>query len=489
MTRAGLAAATAVLLAAAAGQAQGPTPAQVQAALRDVGQVEATGCSGSGARSGTAFVWPDEARVVTARHVVAGCQTVRVRFPGRPSVMASPERELVREDLLLLRLAQPSGKRPVVIETRLPPVHARVAAVGYALGAPTPADKLLTVDATNVEPGQKLRHVLPDRIRATIQANGPWSIETGIVRLDGNLLPGHSGAPLVGPGGTVVAVGAGGLQDGAGGVVWAVRAAYLPQLARAPVVASLQALSRPSSLAFADQAPQAQLQSANCGTFTLARSRTVPLSVLGRDTDDPRGLQQLLATVGVALRPRGADRFDLWVDQASGASIALPEGTRLVNGPVGCVAAVSPTVGFNIVTYRATATDPAARQAEIQQVSQAFEYGFMAALPGLVADPSFTYMLPLFRPDGFVVNRKGARRDFQTGFNQAQTDYVFLTHMTRGNTYVGVSAVRMNQQVPIDTAMACGSGQPNPQCAAYHAAFADWARAAVGVHLSTIPPI
>ena len=74
--------ALAALLAAQAGHAQSPSPQLVQAALRDVAQVIANGCAGSGARTGTAFVWPDSTRMVTARHVVAGCSNVRVQFPG-----------------------------------------------------------------------------------------------------------------------------------------------------------------------------------------------------------------------------------------------------------------------------------------------------------------------------------------------------------------------------------------------------------------------
>lgn len=475
--------------AAVPAAAQAPSPALVQAATREVGQVVADDCAGGGTRTGTAFVWPDSARVVTARHVVAGCRRVSVRFLGKAPVAARPERELVAEDLLLLRLETGSGLAPVRIDAALPPIHSRVAAVGYALGAPTAADKLLTVDATNVEPGARLRDLLPAHIRQEIQGAGPWSLDTGILRLDGNLVSGLSGAPLLGPGGAVVAIGAGGLQDGAGGIVWAVRAAYLPRLQSAPVIAAAAPLTRSSRFAFADQAPQSALVQVSCGSFTLTRSRTVPLSVLQRDTDDPRGLQHLMRTVGVALRPGGADRYDVWVDLASGASIAVPERTQLVNGPMGCIAAVSQTVGLNITTHRSQGSGPLAQQGEIQQVSVAFENGFLALLPGLEIDPTFTYTLPITRADGFIVNRKAAMRNFQTGLNQAQTDYVFVTHMMRGATYVGVSAVRMNQQVPIDLAMLCGSGRPQPQCVAYHAAFADWARAAVGVFLSTIPPI
>jgi hypothetical protein len=412
-----------------------------------------------------------------------------VRFPGKAPVNAKAERELVAEDLLLLLLDASSGLTPVRIDTTLPPIHSRVAAVGYALGAPTPADKLLTVDVTNVGAGARLKDLLPAHIREEIDRNGPWSLETGILRLDGNLVSGLSGAPLLGASGAVVAVGAGGLQDGAGGIVWAVRAQYLPRLQSAPAITSAVPLARSTRFSFADQAPQQTLTQASCGTFTLTRSRTVPLSVLRRDTDDARGLDQLTQVVGAGLRPGGADRYDVWVDLVSGASIGLPERTQLVNGPVGCIASVSPTVGLNIMTYRAQATDLSARQAEIQQVSLAFETSFNALLPGLQVDPMFTYMLPITRPDGFVVNRRAAWRSFYTAVNQVQSDYVFLTHMTRGATYVGVSAVRMNQRLPADQSMFCSGNPTAPQCIAHNAAMADWARTAIGVFLSTLPPI
>lgn len=469
--------------------AQTPEPAQVKAATNEVGQVVAENCSGGDTRTGTAFVWPDSARVVTARHVVAGCSRLTVRFPGKAPVDARPERELTAEDLVLLQLASPSGLQPMRIDPALPPIHSRVAAVGYALGAPTAADKLLTVDAANVQPGAKLKDLLPAHIRREIQANGPWSLDTGILRLDGNLVSGLSGAPLLGPNGAVVAIGAGGLQDGAGGIVWAVRAAYLPRLQTAPVVAAVSPLGRSTRFAFADQAPQTTLTQVGCGTFTLTRSRTMPLSELRRYTDDPRGLDLLLNTVGMALQPGGADRYDIWVDLASGAAIAVPERTQLQNSPVGCFAAVSPTVGLTITTHRSQANNQVALQADIQQVSVAFENSLNAMLPGMHGDPSFTYMLPITRQDGFVVNRKAGGRRLETGVNQMQVDYAFITHLTRGPTYVGVSVVRMNQRMLVDEARFCSANPSAPQCAGFHASMADWARTAVGVFLSTIPPI
>ena len=481
--------ALAALLAAQAGHAQSPSPQLVQAALRDVAQVIANGCAGSGARTGTAFVWPDSTRMVTARHVVAGCSNVRVQFPGGPSFTARPERELASHDLVLLRLSAASGRQPVRIGDAIPPIHSQVAAVGYALGAPTPDDKLLTITAANAPPGAKLRDMLPLSFQQQLQASGALSLATEILRLDGNLLSGHSGAPLIAHDGRVVAIGSGGLQNGAGGLVWAVRTRYLVSLQQQPQITAVAALARPTGLVFADQAPQANVRQQTCGSFTLSLARTVPLSVLSQDSDDQRGLQQLLGTIGASLDEAGGDRFDVWVDRESGAAIPLPAGTQLQNGPVGCIAILSPTVGFNIVAVRADDSSGLPASAQIQNASVTFEQVLASSFPGLMPDPAFTYAAPVTRPDGFLANRKGAARNFPVAPGMFQADYVFLTHITRGNTYVGVSAIRNNMQLDTQMAMACAPNPRAPQCAPFRAAFRDWALAAAAVHLATIPPI
>lgn len=485
----GLRAAFAAAALASGAAAQSPSPQVVQATLREVGQVIANGCEASGPRTGTAFVWPDSARMVTARHVVAGCSAIRVQFPGGASFTARPERELASRDLVLLRLNASSGRQPLRIRTATPPIHSQVAAVGYALGAPTPDDKLLTVTAGNAPPGARLIDMLPARFQQELRQANALLLDTAILRLDGNLVSGHSGAPLISSDGTVVAIGSGGLQDGAGGLVWAVRTTYLPLLQQQVEITSVAALRRPTGLVYADQAPQAVVRTQRCGSFTLSLARTVPLSELSKDSDDQRGLGQLLNTIGASLDERGQDRFDVWVDLESGAAIPLPEGTRLTTGPVGCVAVLSPFVGFNIVTVRADEGTPQAQAMQVQNASVAFEQALVAGMPGLTPDPAFTYQIPVSRPDGFLANRKGAGRNFQTGPGLVQSDYVFLTHMTRGRTYVGVSAIRMNMQFDMNRAMACGQNPRDPQCDDFRASLRDWARAAAAVHLATIPPI
>lgn len=467
--------------------AQSPEPRMVIEALRQVGQVIASDCPGSGSRTGTAFIWPDAESAVTARHVVAGCGTIRVQFPGGPVLAATSDRELAERDLLVLRLTGSSGRDPVRLAADVPSIHTRVAVVGYALGAPTPDDKLLTVSAANDAQGAQLRDMLPARIRQEIEQSGPWSLDTAILRLDGNMVSGHSGAPVFAPDGSVAAIGAGGLQDGASGIVWAVQARYLLDSGAWRRIPEGQAPGPASAYSFSYQSPQDEVPTVACGEFLLKRQRVASLAELRQSTDDPIGLEQLRTAVSPDPAVADTFRFDVWVDPESGATIPVPSGAELMPGPVGCMAVVSPHVGIIIVTRHLPSLSNDQRMWEIQGFSQSFEASFAIRFPqGLPVDPMFTYPAPVGRPDGFLANRKGFGMPQWVGPNAMAMNYVFLSHVTRGPDYAGVGATRTTV-VPAEAVQRCQFGE-QAACRAVDP-NSDWARAALAVHLTTMPPI
>lgn len=467
--------------------AQAPAPQMVIDALRQVGQVIASDCPGSGSRTGTAFVWPDAESAVTARHVVAGCTSIRVQFPGGPVLEAKSDRELAERDLLILRLTGSSGRDPVRLAADVPTVHTRVAVVGYVNGAPTPDDKLLTVTAANDAQGAQLKDMLSAGIRQEIEQNGPWRLDTAILRLDGNMTGGHSGAPVFAPDGSVAAIGAGGLADGTTGIVWAVQARYLQDGSAWRHIPAGQLPSPASEYSFSYQPPQDEVPTVACGEFLLKRQRVASLAEVRQSTDDPRGLEQILAAVSPDPAIVDTFRFDVWVDPESGAIIPVPSGAELKSGPVGCVAVVSPSVGINIVTRHLPSLSNDQRRCEIHNFSQNFENSFRLPFPqGLPVDLTFTYPAPVGRPDGFLVNRKGFGMPHWVGPNALAMNYLFLSHMTRGPDYAGVGAVRTTvvsgeamQRCQSGDQAACRALDPNN----------DWARAALAVHLTTMPPI
>ena len=298
---------------------------------------------------------------------------------------------------------------------------------------------------------------------------------------------GHSSAPVFAPDGSVAAIGAGGLQDGASGIVWAVQARYLLDSGAWRHISEGQVPRPEAGYSFSYQPPQDEVPTVACGEFSLKRQRVASLAELRQSADDPMGLDQILAAVLPTPATADGFRFDVWVDPVSGATIPVPSGAELMPGPLGCVAAVSANVGINIVTRHLPSLPEDQRMWEIQSFSHGFEASFGMLFPqGLSVDPMFTYPAPVGRPDGFLANRKGFGMPQWVGPNAVAVNYVFLTHVTRGPDYAGVGAVRTTV-VSAKAMQGCHAGDP-AACRAL-APNSDWARAALAVHLTTMPPI
>jgi S1-C subfamily serine protease len=471
----------------AAAIAQVSPTADVQLVAMSVGRVRASNCNGPD-RVGTAFVWRDRQTVVTARHVVAGCNHITVLFTasGR-SFTANPDQELIQQDLAALALNGPAPSAPLAVRTDMPAVGTKVVALGYAFGAPTLDSKELEVTLANAGQGSRVQDMLDDRLRDSLIRSGEIDVTTAVLRLDGNLLPGLSGAPVVGPDRSVYAIGSGGIAEGAGGVVWAVRAAYLEQLGQSHHVTTMQTTGQASGLAFSYQTEQANVASLTCGAVVLHRSRAASLATLSGGTDDLLGLQWLELTFGNFVTPAQVSslEFEIWADDKSGAAIAVPEGTTLRSDDGGCSAHIGPGVDL-LITAAATPTPT-----QVQIASSSFELKLTTFFSSyLQPDPSFSYPNPRMRSDGFIIRRAayGAYVPLgQPGLFRA--DYVFVNHMARGSTYMGVAGLRREEIVDMQKAQACQLTPGTPECEAIRQHFKPWIEAALAVQLATIPPI
>jgi hypothetical protein len=465
--------------------AQSNPTAEVQAATQAVGRVKATNCDGSD-RVGTAFVWRDRQTVVTARHVVAGCKHISVIFTeSGSSFTARPDQELAKQDLAALALDSPAPAEPLATRDDRLSAGAKVVALGYAYGAPTLDSKELEVTVANGGRGSRVEDMLDDRLRDALIRSGEIDVETAVLRLDGNLLPGLSGAPVIGTDRNVYAIGSGGIAEGAGGVVWAVKASYLKQLGRSPHITTFADTGHSSGLSFSYQTEQTHVPSLTCGNILLHRSRNGSLSTLSGGTDDLLGLQQLELTFAITPIELDALEFEIWVDDKSGTAIAIPEGTTLRSDGGDCSAHVGP--GIDILVTAAEAQTPL----QVQIASVAFEQklaGYFREKLG--PDPSFSYLSPRARTDGFV-DRRVAYGAFAP-LNQAGTfraDYAFVNHIARGSTYVGVAGLRRELVVDIQKMQLCQQQPAASECEALRRSFMPWARAALAIHLATIPPI
>ncbi len=193
---------------------------------RSVVQVQARGCPG-GDRVGSGFAFGPDQHVVTALHVVSGCQRISVYWEkhGGATQQARIVGVLNGADLALLHAPGAPGQA-LAHQPSKPQANAQLEALGYYLAVPTMDNKPLRVTFGS----SRLRDMLPGGVRKELERSGAIDLNLDIVRLDGHLLPGLSGAPIFDLSGQVVAVGSGGLKSGAASVSWAVPASHLQTL-------------------------------------------------------------------------------------------------------------------------------------------------------------------------------------------------------------------------------------------------------------------
>lgn len=478
-----------LVLFSAPALAQSPDPHVISAARNDVGFVIATDCSDGNDRTGTAFVWPQKDQVITARHVVAGCDRVTVQFRNHGRFNAVPIREIRPQDVVALQLNSQVDVAVQSLTDAPPPVHSKVAAVGFPLGSPTADDKLLTVTTGNLPPPALLKQLLPSVERQLIEANGPWDLNTAIIRLDGNLTHGHSGAPIFDHKGRVVAIGAGGLQSGATGIVWAVTASYLMDATRWTNIEVGSSINPENALTFSVQPPQTMLEQINCGGFQLSRSRTSSFQEMAVAIDDRPGLYKIQSAVGFGL-PINFDamQFDVWEDLRSGAVVPLPINSNLNQAHIGCIAEIGN--GVSIWIRSLDRTDDLNSQQSIQNFSVNLEIDVANRLGPLFSDAQFTYSYPLSRSDGFVANRKGVVGPWiQIDAENSYQNYGFVTHVGRGGYYLGVAALRKESIVNVNLVHQCQLTGAEAACDRALPPLYDWAAAVISVHMSSMPPI
>ena len=287
-------------------------------------------------------------------------------------------------------------------------------------------------------------------------------------------------------------IGSGGLQNGAGGVVWAVRGDYLAELAAAPVVSGVEPVSESSGLTFAHQIEQTSLRRVRCGAATFTYSRTLPLAALFAGSDDRLGLQQLAMSASYSAGLGSEVEFEVWIDEETGASIAIPGGQRLQTNSAGeCQADLSDEVQMIIAAAPIGATDPIQRAQQVEAISTAFGAATLGRFEyPLIPDPASTYVMAMNRADGFVVRRRGFVSNRPAGnIESVYSDYLFVTHMTRGNRYYGVASLRRGFVSNLVAAQSCQIAPQGQPCLAEKAKYVTWSTSAVAVHLATIPPI
>ncbi len=194
-------------------------------------------------RVATGFIWPEANFVVTAFHVVAGADTILVEQRGDTIRVRNAQvvGVLLEQDLALLELDDPFPSEPLNVHADSVLTDDMLWVVGYPLNLLFPRSRRLhqsAIAATELQ-----ANLNPDS-RQQIRELGYPALDIEVLPLEGNLLPGDSGAPIINADGEVVGIGSGGLELGTVGLGWAIPARYLATLRESlsdePIVSAVE---------------------------------------------------------------------------------------------------------------------------------------------------------------------------------------------------------------------------------------------------------
>jgi hypothetical protein len=309
--------------------AQGFNPSVLEAS---VVRVVVRGGGKSFAASG--FVWQKPGQIVTSLHAVPGGFEVTVECKGRKA-SASVAKVLARADLALLTAADGLGGCTPIAQAleQKPAPGSELHTFGFHAGAQSGSSRRLHKGFATRE---TLDGLVAGASLADIKAFGMPAPDLDIYYVEGGLLPGYSGAPVVDGSGRLIGIADGGLNKGQSDYNWVIPVRYLTELLASgqTQVPAQVAQSGPAhfSAGIAEADARTIIEFEQYGRkyrFVLTKTRS--LAELARTADDPDGVRALLGTFGPALGGNLEERlrFDIYEDEERGLIIAVPEGQSL----------------------------------------------------------------------------------------------------------------------------------------------------------------
>lgn len=181
------------------------------------------------------FVWKDAKHIVTSLHVLGADPnaTVIVEF-GKKRRKAKIKSILPEADLVMLEVKRPLKDWSPLGEFNpsAPKYKSFVTALGFNKGALGMSTRELVKGYAKPE---ILEQLLPGRAAKILAKTQMPSVTLPIYYLDGSLLPGYSGSPIVNAKGDLIGIGNGGLESGASSVSWVIPAINLTELETSPI--------------------------------------------------------------------------------------------------------------------------------------------------------------------------------------------------------------------------------------------------------------
>ncbi|WP_414828977.1 S1 family peptidase [Alteromonas sp. H39] len=443
---------------------------------KSVVRVQARQCAND-AQNGSGFLYGKANQVVTALHVIAGCQKFSVYHEESGNTLtATVLKTFKKADMAVLTL---SASLPHAVLTRSnlqPEYNDRLIVIGYEANAPTMDDTELRVTSGS----NRLADMLNDKAITLIKQVGMPSVDLEILRFDGHLIPGISGGPILNKQGEVVGIADGGLESGTASISWGVPIKNFYHLMSGNELDMSGQASGDGTLTasrvFSADTDINMGKSINCGQFTFRKMRTRSLNDLYQTSDSPMGISQLINAAHYAGHANLNPGFDIYIHQASGGAFAIPQGWEVEKSGNHC-RAYNDTGSVEIRLAGAQVSGPM----DAQQVSVNFE-SMLLENDTLLAqiDPNWSYLQPFVRSDGLVANRKSAMLYSQATLWQPPmfNSYVMETLLVRYDAFLGIAA--------FDRSL-CRINNYSPGCDPSRPVNRDFVEASLGAALSTFP--
>lgn len=287
---------------------------------------------------GIGFVWPDEYHIVTALHVVAGRSDFKIKSytPGQKGIykVAKVEKILKEADLALLKLEKPLNVAPLRISNATPKAGNqykmyRTSPGGGQIGGFT---KRLESD---IETLQFYIGKSKPKLYNALQQQGYPQVTVKIARLIDPIKKGDSGSPICNENGEVVGIIDGGLYEGLRDYNWAIIAStYLDKLNSPSNVETFASVSETNPKIYLVSEEIVSEKPLEFKSNSLEKSFTTTI----RDINQTLGLSNkeirdnadyyndVIQTTG---RNIGDAKVDVYQDQRTGATIAVPNGLNL----------------------------------------------------------------------------------------------------------------------------------------------------------------
>lgn len=385
----------------------------------------------SGTKYSTGFFWQDGKTVVTSLHAIGNSNDIEICLSGTTNWYPATLSKVHKlSDLVMLTIANYNSPYFLLEKyASKPDFHTKCFTVGYNSGSSNYISREFTVGLSEKN---NLKAVLPNALWAEVNSWGFLSLSTEIVYIEGQLLHGFSGAPIVDTQGKLVGVADGGLENGAAGISWCVSANYLTNLKNSTEGLAVLNQNKIKNLFASEEYENREIGAdyvyLNGFKFRKVKTRTFSqLDNTGKySTYDGWGLVQLLNNFSGF--NYASFKYDIYMEESSGATIVVPANEELMIED-GQIVAGSDKVKIyaNIV-----------RTENMQQSSVIFEQTVMPNyMTNWIADPMWTYPAPYFGPNNSVIRRRA-----YYGNNNA--NYLFEALAGKGNYFLGVAAKRNN---------------------------------------------